>query len=85
MKKNTRKQQKMIHFTRIYSCILEKIKEKCKNQQKLKEKHKIKENQGFPANTSKILENPRKYINNQFTISTTPAPGRPYFRAVAAV
>ena len=40
---------------------------------------------GILTKTSKIRENPRKYINIQFTISTTPAPGSPYFRAVAAV
>ena len=48
----------MIHFTRIYSCILERIKEKCKIQQKLKEKHKIKENHGFTPKTSKYEKIP---------------------------
>ena len=34
-----------------------------------------------PTDTSKVCP---KYVTFHYTISTTPAPGRPYFRAVAA-
>ena len=61
------------------------------NQGKMQDLAKIERNaqnqgkSGIYTKNIKIQENPRKYINIQYTISTTPAPGRPYFRAVAAI
>ena len=67
MKKNTRKQQKMIHFACIYSCILEKIKEKYKNSAKMKEIPKTKENQEFTQKHQKYQKMPENTSIIQFT------------------
>ena len=52
-----------------------KIERKTQNQGK----------SGIHAKKIKSQENPRKQVNIHYTISTTPAQGRAYFRAVAAI